>query len=91
MPSLKRGKKPGVVGQGRSVKRPSDLFIKEIHKQETKNKGCIACVEPETGDYFLGRTGVEAIRKAKEKYPDKTFYLLRVGYPYVDTYKRKGP
>jgi hypothetical protein len=39
----------------------------------------VKAFEIESGDYFTGRTGSEAVTEAKKKYPDKTFYLARVG------------
>jgi len=41
--------------------------------------GELVAIEIESGDYFLGRTGSEAVAEAKKKYPDKLFYLARVG------------
>lgn len=35
--------------------------------------------ETESGDYFVGKTSVEALEKAKKKYPDKQFFLAQVG------------
>lgn len=46
-------------------------------------KGKIAVIEPETGDYFLGKTLTEAIKKAKGKYLGKVFYSIRIGYTFV--------
>ncbi len=40
-------------------------------------------IEPETGEWFLGNTTLEALKKAKEKYPDKISYCIRVGFPAV--------
>ena len=44
-------------------------------------------IEPETGEYFLGKTLTEAIKKAKEKYPGKVFYSIRIGYTFVHEHK----
>jgi hypothetical protein len=42
--------------------------------------GKFVAVEPETKSYFIGITGREAIDKAEERFPDKSFYLARVGF-----------
>ena len=41
--------------------------------------GKLVAIEIESGDYFLGRNGSEAVGEAKKKYPNKIFYLARVG------------
>lgn len=61
---------------------------KEIYKRirkelEPEHKGEIVAIETESGDYFLGKTVLEATRKARQKYPDKVFYFVRVGFPAV--------
>lgn len=48
---------------------------------EPEHKGRFVAIEPDTESYFLGKTGTEAILKARAALPDKLFYLMRVGYP----------
>jgi hypothetical protein len=36
-------------------------------------------IEPESGDYFLGKTLNEATRAARQKYPDRLTHAMRVG------------
>jgi hypothetical protein len=50
-------------------------------EMEANYKGKIVAIDPETGDYFIGNSGIEAGDKAREKYPDKIFFLVRVGSP----------
>jgi len=38
-------------------------------------------IEPDSGRYFLGDTGVEALIAAREAMPGSLFFLGRVGYP----------
>lgn len=42
--------------------------------------GEAVAIEVESGEYFLGRTGLEAVRKAREKYPGRLFFVGRLGY-----------
>lgn len=37
-------------------------------------------IEPESGDFFLGRTLSEAIGKARSKHPNRLAHALRVGH-----------
>jgi hypothetical protein len=52
-------------------------------KLEPKYKGKIAAVDVDTGEYFLGDSVIDAINKAKGKYPDKIFFIIRIGYKAV--------
>jgi hypothetical protein len=60
---------------------------KYAKKLESTERGRIIAIEIESGDCFMGDSTVEAILKAKEKYPDRIFYLMRVGYDAVHSSK----
>lgn len=46
---------------------------------ETKYPGQFVAIEVNSGNYFLGSTPLEAIKKAKMKYPDDSFHVMKVG------------
>jgi hypothetical protein len=46
---------------------------------EANYMGKIVAIDPETEDYFIGDSGIEATDKGRKKYPDKIFFLVRVG------------
>jgi hypothetical protein len=46
---------------------------------EPEHEGEFVAVEPETERYFLGQTGLAALRAGRRELPDKLFYLLRIG------------
>lgn len=46
---------------------------------EPKYTGMFAAIEPDSGDYFLGKRMIEAVDKAKAKHPEKLVYLVRIG------------
>ena len=50
---------------------------------ESEYKGKIVAIEVGSGEYFLGDTVVEAIKKGEAMYPGELFYVIRVGYPAV--------
>ncbi|MGQ9631393.1 MAG: hypothetical protein ACUVXI_13940 [bacterium] len=52
-------------------------------KLEPEHKGEIVTIEVGTGNYFLGDSVIEAVNRAKEKHPDKIFFIARVGYKAV--------
>lgn len=69
------------------VKRPSPEVLKNLEALETKYKGMVAAIYPDSSEYFLGKTLIEAVEKARKKYPEKTFYFIRIGYPYAHEHR----
>jgi len=49
------------------------------HILEVQHRGEFVMIEVDSGDYFLGRTLQEADKKARQKYPDRVFYVIRIG------------
>jgi len=68
------------------IKRPSEKVLASIHSLAEK-KGMLAMIEPETGEWFLGKTTFEALKKAKEKFPDRIFYCIRIGFSFAHEHK----
>jgi len=68
------------------VKKPADEVLKKVHSMK-REKGMIAVIEPDTGEYFLGKTLLEALKQAKRQYPGKIFYSIRVGSPFAHEHK----
>jgi len=56
-------------------------ILPEISVEDLKGK--IMAIEVDSGDYFIESTVVKAITLAQKKYPDKKFYLKRIGYRAV--------
>lgn len=46
---------------------------------EPEHDGKFVAIEPKSERYFLGQTGLAALRAGRRELPDKLFYLLRVG------------
>jgi hypothetical protein len=70
----------------KGVERPSREVLAKVHSLKGK-RGMLAMIEPETGEWFLGKTTLEALRKARRKYPEKIFYCIRVGSPFAHEHK----
>jgi hypothetical protein len=68
-------------------KKAREAFIakgKEVFekiKGELAEDAVIVAIEPESGDYFVGKTLGRADRAAFEKYPDQWVYYVRVDNP----------
>ena len=48
---------------------------------EPTHRGKYIAIDVPSKEYFLGSEVLEAYEKASQKYPNRTFVLLRVGYP----------
>ena len=60
-------------------KKPSKELLKKIHSLKSK-KGKMVAIEPDSSEWFLGDTTLEAITKAEKKFPKSIFFIERVGY-----------
>ena len=70
-------------------KKGEKIYKNLIKKDfELKHKGEIITIELDNKDYFIGKTPVEALKKAKVKYPEKVFYTKRIGYDSVYEVRR---
>jgi len=67
------------------------IYNRKYRKQlEAEERGKVVAIEVESGEIFVGRTALEAGIKARENFPDKIFYFIRVGYPAVHSLKGVG-
>ena len=48
---------------------------------EPEHIGRFVAIEPNSGRYFLGDSGAEALIAARDAMPESLFFLARVGYP----------
>jgi hypothetical protein len=46
---------------------------------EPEHEGEFVAIDPDSERYFLGPTGLAALRAGRKEFPNKLFYLLRVG------------
>lgn len=63
------------------------LFEKQL---EATHRGQVVAIEVESAEAFTGRTALEASVKAREKFPDRLLYFVRVGFPAVHSLKGHG-
>ena len=69
------------------VEKGEQVYQKFKDSLEEEYKGKIAAIEIESEEYFLGDTEHEALEKAKQKHPEKIFYIVRIGYPVVHIHR----
>jgi len=48
---------------------------------EPQENGKFVAIEPESQQYFIGTTAVEAIKKGNASFPEKILFLARIGFP----------
>jgi len=63
--------------------KAQDIYKQIKGQLEIKHKEKFVAIEPDSGDYFLGNDQMGAVSKAKEKHPDKIFYLIKIGHEAV--------
>jgi hypothetical protein len=61
-----------------SGRRLYDRRLKALLAPE--HEGEFVAIDPDSERYFLGPTGLAALRAGRMELPDKLFYLLRVGH-----------
>ncbi|TRZ77318.1 hypothetical protein D4R87_02995 [bacterium] len=52
---------------------------------DPKEKGKFLAIEIDSQDVFLENSSSEALQLAKQKYPDKVFYVVKIGYDSIET------
>jgi hypothetical protein len=74
----------------------SDVYTlgKEIYRyilpSLMRHYGKFVAIEPKSKEYFIGNTIAEAIAKAKARFPDREFYVAKIGSPegVIEKWKR---
>jgi hypothetical protein len=58
-----------------------DIYGSRLQEElEEKHPGRYVCIEPISGDYFLGDTFDEAVNAALDAFPDRLTYTIRIGH-----------
>ena len=79
---------PVLVADKRQIATKGKAIYQRLQTDlEKEYLGRFVAIEVESGDYFVGETLTEADAKAREKYPDRVFYVVRVGRPAVYAYR----
>ena len=63
------------------VRRAEELYAGKLRSVlEPEHIDELVVIEPESGDYFLGKTLSEATRAARKSHPDRLTHAMRVGH-----------
>ena len=71
------------------AKRGYQIYKKLGATLEREHPGEYVAIELESKDYFLGKDMGEALDSAEEKYPDKEFFVVRVGELATASFKHR--
>lgn len=77
MSTLRKDDQAPTDGLADSGQRLYDERLKAL--LEPEHEGEFVALDPDSERYFLGPTGLAALRAGRKELPDKLFYLLHVG------------
>ena len=63
------------------IAKGEDVFAEIKQELEGLEEAVVVAIEPQSGDYFVGRTLGQADRAAYGQYPDQWVYFVRVDKP----------
>ena len=58
------------------LKEPSPEVVRRVQALADKHKGEVVAIEPDSGEFFIAETVIEAAKKGREKFPRATFYFV---------------
>lgn len=76
-----------IIDKHAHIEKAEGIYRQLRSQLESEHKGEIVAIEPESGDYFLGVNVIEAVLKGRERYPERVFHSIRIGYPAVHAKK----
>lgn len=63
------------------AKRAKQLYEEKLRtKLEATNMHDFVAIEPDSGDYYFGKTLSEAIQASRAAHPDRLAFAMRVGH-----------
>ena len=71
----------GVAATDQLSQAAEQIYRTRLQSQlETTHADEFVAIEPQSGDYFLGRTLSEALGAARQAHPNRLAHVLRVGH-----------
>lgn len=65
----------------RIAQKARQIYQEQLRERlESSDYGRFVCIEPESGDFFLGDTFDEAVNQAIDAHPDSLTHTLRIGH-----------
>jgi hypothetical protein len=64
------------------IQRAKSLYESKLRDElERTDSGKFVCIEPNSGQYFLGETLDDAVDAALDSFPDRLTFTVRIGHP----------
>jgi len=64
------------------ARRAKAIYNERLRAElEATHRGEFCSIEPDSGDWFLAPTMIDAINAGKAAHPDRLFFTLRIGIP----------
>jgi tricorn protease-like protein len=76
-----------VIDKELIARKSEEIYQKIKREMEANHKGEFLAIDPESGNYYLAKTSLEAILNGRKEHPNTVFYIIRIGFPYV--YKKR--
>lgn len=70
---------------GKIVDEGEKVYEQVKSQYEPQHNGKFLAIEIDSKDVFFGEHSKDAVEQAKQKYPDKVFYVVKIGYGYTET------
>ncbi len=63
------------------AEKSKHIYEQQLRKRlESSDRGRFVCIEPQSGDFFVGDTFDAAVNQAIEAHPDCLTHTLRIGH-----------
>lgn len=86
---LKNIQRPENFDRHQFIQKAEEIYYRKYKNSLEKTaKGKVVAIEVESEDIFIADSVLGAGLNAREKYPDRIFHFIRVGYPAV--YSHRG-
>lgn len=72
----------------RIAKKGQKIYEKIKDDFQPKYDGEFLAIDVDSGDFFKAKSTSEAVQQAKEKYPDKIFYVVKIGFSATEILSR---
>lgn len=69
----------------RIAEEGTNIYVKIKDKYDPDESGKFLAIDIDTAETFLGDSSSAALILAKEKYPGKVFYVVKIGFDSAET------
>ncbi|OGZ72105.1 MAG: hypothetical protein A2908_04405 [Candidatus Staskawiczbacteria bacterium RIFCSPLOWO2_01_FULL_38_12b] len=76
------------VDIGAIVNKGKRIYEKIKSKYQPKYNGKFLAIEVDSKDVFFADSSVKAVEAAKKKYPDKVFFVVKIGFSVNEIFSR---